>query len=128
MKIDGIPTSTASAGEKQWVDLSPYFGSASVSLTYLDVEVPQATVESLGLQKVTGSTDAAIVSKDGYAVVEYGRLYIHPTKVGSGRLTVKAVGGGDHRGGGDNPTGGFEISSEVSIVTRSFKSTNGGWL
>lgn len=129
MKIDGIPTSTASAGEKQWVDLSPYFGSASVSLTYLDVEVPQATIDALGLQKVEATSgDAAIVSKDGYAVVEYGRLYIHPTKVGSGKLTIKAVGGGDHLGGGDNPTGGFEISSEVSIVTRSFKSTNGGWL
>jgi hypothetical protein len=47
--------------------------------------------------------------------------------MGSGKVTVKAVGGGTEVGGGDN-VGGMEVSHEVSIIARSFKSSNQGWL
>ena len=50
------------------------------------------------------------------------------TKIGSGKVTIHAVGGGDHLGGGSNPTGGMEIVQEISIVSREAKSSNGGWL
>ena len=30
--------------------------------------------------------------------------------------------------GGDDAIGGMEIYQEISIIVRSFKSTNGGWL
>lgn len=114
MQIEGIPCLTAETGRKQWLDLSDYFGSASVSLTYLSVDVDDASRESLGLVE-----DPEI---------KYGRLYIHPTKTGAGKIRISAVGGGSELGGGNNPPGGMEISQEVSIISRSFKSSNGGWL
>lgn len=113
MQIEGIPSLTAEIGRKQWLDLSAYFGTASTSLTYLGLEVSDAGRESLGL------------AEEPY--IEYGRLYIHPTKPGSAKITIKAVGGGDEVGGGDN-VGGMEISQEVSVIARSFVSENGGWL
>ena len=113
MQIEGIPCLTAEVGKNQWLDLSGYFGTASTSLTYLEVEVDAKSREALGL------------AAEPY--VQYGRLYIHPTKMGSGKVTVKAVGGGDKVGGG-NSVGGMEVSHEVGIVARSFKSSNQGWL
>ncbi len=114
MNIEGIPCLVAETGRKQWLDLSEYFGTASVTLTYLGIEIDDADREALGLAE-----DPEI---------KYGRLYIHPTKLGSGKLKITAVGGGDALGGGSRPTGGMEISQEVSIISRSFKSSNGGWL
>lgn len=133
MHIEGTPSLTAQIGRKQWIDLSQAFGSASVSLTYLSVEVSEDCIESLGLQKITGATDKkypAIPDTECYAFVQYGRLYIHPTKVGSGKIIVKAVGGGDHLGGGDNPPGGMEIEQEISLIARVADGGNGtgGWL
>ena len=130
MHIEGIPTVTAKIGDTDWVDLSSYFGTSSVSLTYLAVDVPEATINSLGLQEVTASNTSKnpAVPEKGFAYIQYGRLYMHPTKVGSGKVTIHAVGGGDHLGGGDNPPGGMEIVQEVSIVSRDVKTSNGGWL
>lgn len=113
MKLEGIPCLQAKEGENQWLDLAKYFGTSSVNLTYLGVEVPAEAYESLGLEQ------------DPY--IKYGRLYIYPTKCGSAKMTIKAVGGGTAIGG-DDAIGGMEISQEISIVVRSFKSTNGGWL
>lgn len=113
MQIEGIPCLTAEVGRNQWLDLSAYFGTASTSLSYLKVEVDEKSREALGL------------AADPY--VQYGRLYVHPTKMGSGKVIVKAVGGGDKVGGGDS-VGGMEVSHEVGIVARSFKSSNQGWL
>lgn len=113
MQIEGIPCLIAETGREQWLDLTKYFGSASTSLTYLGVEVSDKDREALGL------------AKDPY--IKYGRLYIHPTKTGSAKFTVKAVGGGDKVGGGDN-VGGMEVSHQVGVIARSFKSTNGGWI
>ena len=114
MHMEGSPCLTAECGRKQWLDLSEHFGSASVSLTYLGVEIDDPDRQALGLAE-----DPEI---------KYGRLYIHPTKTGSGKIRVKAVGGGDLLGGGDNPPGGMELTQEISIISRSFKSENGGWL
>lgn len=113
MKIEGVPCLTAEMGKKGWVDVSEYFGTSSKNLTYLSVEVSDKDREALGL------------AADPY--MEYGRLYIHPTKMGSGKVTIKAVGGGTVVGGGD-VVGGMEITQEVSIISRPFKVNNGGWL
>lgn len=120
MHIEGTPCLTAQVGTKQWLDISEYLGSASVSLTFLGVEVPEATVEALGLQPVEGEM----------AYIRYGRLYIHPSKIGSGKIYIKSVGGGSHLGGGDNPPGGMEIDTGISIVARDIDGANGtgGWL
>lgn len=113
MKIEGVPCLTAEVGKNGWVDVSEYFGTSSKNLTYISVDVSDKDRESLGL------------AADPY--MEYGRLYIHPTKIGSGKVTIKAVGGGTVVGGGD-VVGGMEITQEVSIVSRPFKVNNGGWL
>lgn len=133
MHIEGLPTLTAQTGRQQWIDLTPSFGTASVSLTYLSVEVPQATVESMGLQKIEPTNTEnypAAVDAGGYAYVQFGRLYIHPTKIGSGKLNISAVGGGDHLGGGNNPPGGMELAQTVSLIAREADGGNGtgGWL
>lgn len=113
MKLEGVPSLQAKEGENQWLDLAKYFGTSSVSLTYLGVEVSPQAYEALGLEQ------------DPY--IRYGRLYIHPTKCGSAKMTIKAVGGGTAVGG-DDAIGGMEIEQEISVVVRSFKSSNGGWL
>lgn len=132
MQIDGIPCLTAQLGKTQWLDLSSFFGSSSVSLTYLDVTVPDATINALGLQKIQGavSDTQPAVPSSGYAYVQFGRLYINPTKIGSGTITIKAVGGGSAIGGGDNPPGGMELSQTVSVIVRDVDGGNGtgGWL
>lgn len=113
MQIEGIPSLITEVGKRQMLDISSYFGTSSVNLTYLKVEVDAKTRESLGLK--------------GEPEVKYGKLYLEPTKVGSGKITIHAIAGGDHIGGGSN-IGGMEISKEVSVIARSFKSSNGGWL
>ena len=133
MHIEGLPTLTAQTGRQQWIDLSPAFGTASVSLTYLKVEVPEAAVSSMGLQKVSPTnTDKypAVVDENGYAYVQFGRLYVQPSKIGSGKISITAVGGGDHVGGGSNPPGGMELTQSVSLIAREADGGNGtgGWL
>ena len=93
--------------------MSDYFGTSSVNLTSLSVEVSDEDREALGL------------AKDPY--MQYGSLYVHPTKMGSGKIKIKAVGGGTEIGG-SNAIGGMEIVQEISIISRPFKSKNGGWL
>jgi len=114
MKIEGVPSITAEVGKKQWLSLNDYFGTSSSSLTYLDVEISDSDKQALGLVE------------DPY--VEYGKLWVHPTKAGSMKIKVTAVGGGEALGGGDNPTGGMEVSQEISIIARYVKSSNGGWM
>lgn len=133
MHIDGIPCSTATVGKKQWISLDNLFGTASVSLTYLAVDVPQETVSALGLQKISGTNgDKYPITPEGevYAYVQFGRLYIHPTKMGSGKISITAIGGGDHLGGGSNPPGGMELTEQISIMAREVDGGNGtgGWL
>jgi hypothetical protein len=113
MAVEGTPCLNTAMGKRQWLDLSPYFGTASTSLTYVGVEVDEASRLALGL------------AEEPY--IEHGRLYIHPTEMGSGKVVVKAVGGGTELGGGDN-VGGMELVREVSIISRSIKSSNQGWL
>ena len=133
MHIEGLPTLTSTLDKQQWIDLTSIFGTASTSLTYLSVEVPAATASSLGLEKITPTNTEkypAVVDKNGYAYVQFGRLYIHPTKIGSGTLTISAVGGGDHVGGGSNPPGGMTLTQTVSLIARDTDGGNGtgGWL
>ena len=113
MQIEGIPSTTLVAGQTQFVDLSPFFGTASKSLTYLRVEMSDVDKAALGIE-----TNPSI---------QYGKLKINPTKVGSGKLKITAVAGGSEVGGGDK-VGGMEVTQEISLVSRYFKSSNGGWL
>lgn len=133
MHIEGTPCLTAQTGRSQWIDLTQIFGTSSTSLTYLQVEVPAETITAMGLQAISPVNDAArpgITDASSVAVVQYGRLYIYPTKLGSGKITIHAVGGGDALGGGNNPPGGMELVREVSLIARDANggNGNGGWL
>lgn len=133
MNIEGVPSATAQLGKSQWIGLESIYGSSSVSLTYLAVDIPQSTIDALGLQKISGESQEkypCIPEGECYGYVQFGRLYIHPTKLGSGKIAIKAVGGGDHVGGGNNPPGGMELDREISIIARDVPGGNGtgGWL
>ena len=133
MHIEGLPTLTSGIGRQQWIDLTSAFGTASVSLTYLSIKVPEETAASMGLQKIAPTNTEkypAVVDENGYAYVQFGRLYVHPMAVGSGKITINAVGGGDHVGGGNNPPGGMILTQDVSLIARDTDGGNGtgGWL
>ena len=125
MQIEGVPCINAIIGKNQWLDVSNYFGTSSVNLTFIGdeldnggikVEVDAKGRESLGL------------AEEPY--MKNGRLYVHPTKAGSAKFTVRAIAGGSEIGS-DAGIGGMEVSQEISVIARSVKSSNdglGGWL
>ena len=113
MQIEGTPCIMAVAGEEQSLSLDEYFGGGADGLTYLGVDISDADMASLGL--------------DAKPSIQDGKLLIHPMKFGSGKLTVRAVGGGTNVGN-DSINGGQEISKEISIVTRGVAASNNGWL
>ena len=125
MQIEGVPCINAIIGKNQWLDVSNYFGTSSVNLTFIGdeldnggikVEVDAKGRESLGL------------AEEPY--MKNGRLYVHPTKAGSAKFTVKAIAGGSEVGS-DAGIGGIEVTQEISVIARSVKSSNdglGGWL
>lgn len=113
MQIEGTPSIQAKVGEALEIALVDYFGGHAGELTYLGVDVTSAVSASLGLESDP--------------VVENGALKLTCSKVGSGKITVRAIAGGDKIGGEDS-IGGMEISREISIVSRPLATQNGGWL
>ena len=104
------------SAKDQRYDISSYFGGSSSTLTYLSVECDEATKNSLGL-----TADPKI---------QFGKLSLKATKIGSGKVTIKAIAGYDEDGvvDGDKQTGGMEITRTISIMSRGVASDNGGWL
>ena len=117
MAIEGTPTLTVQVADEnskaKRYDVSSYFGGSASNLTYLSVECDQATKDALGL---TADPE-----------MKYGKLSINPTKVGSGKVTVTAIAGGENLGGLEQ-IGGMEITRTISIMSRGVVSDNGGWL
>ena len=117
MTLEGTPTLTVLVGNEttkaKRYDLTSYFGGSAGNLTYLKVECDAATKEALGL---TADPE-----------MKYGKLSLNPTKVGSGKVTVTAIAGGENVGGLDQ-IGGMEITRTISIMSRGVVSDNGGWL
>ena len=111
MQIEGTPSILAKVGEEIEVDLRDYMGGHAADLTYIDINIKGAS--SLGI-----ANEPAI---------ENGIMKITCTKVGSGKISVKAIAGGDKLGGGDS-IGGMEFSKEISIASRPYAAKNGGWL
>ena len=111
MQIEGTPSILAKVGEEIEVDLKDYMGGHAADLTYLAIDIKGAS--SLGI------TDEPTIEK--------GIMKITCTKVGSGKISVKAIAGGDTLGGGDS-IGGMEFSKEISIASRPYIAGNGGWL
>ena len=117
MAIEGTPTLTVQVGDEsskaKRYDLSSYFGESAANLTYISVSCDSATKEALGLK--------------ADPEMKYGKLSLNPTKVGSGKVTVTAIAGGENLGGLEQ-IGGMEITRTISIMSRGVVSDNGGWL
>lgn len=116
MSIEGTPSVMVRSGESARYDITSYFGGSAANLEYLGVEIDEQSRKALGL-----SSDPEI---------KYGKLSINPTKVGSGKVTVRAIAGPDPDAvvDGDKATGGMEITRTISILSRGVASSNGGWL
>ena len=114
MQIEGTPTLVAKTGELSKLALGEYFGGAAANLTFLGVEISDEDREALG---VVGNPE-----------VKNGRLNIECSKVGSAKLTIRAIAGGDALGTTGN-MGGSEFTKEVSVLSREVAvAKNGGWL
>lgn len=113
MQIEGTPSVMVKTGQMCSADISEYFGESAKDLTYLGIDVSTEAKKALGLAAAP--------------TVENGILKIYCTKNASAKITVSAIAGGSHLGGGDK-IGGTEIKREISIVSRGVHSSNGGWL
>lgn len=132
MSLEGTPCLTVRYNEEGWYELKDFFGESASNLTYKGVTMKSADMSSLGLSTKT-------------LKMENGRLYVYPTKPGSGKITVTAIAGGKEVAGNQKVDwtgnrdyvmipneneimGGMEISRTFSIVSRNVASKNGGWL
>jgi hypothetical protein len=114
MQIEGTPTLVAKTGEVSKLSLGEYFGGAAANLTYTAIELSDEAREALG---VVGTPE-----------IKNGKLNIECTKVGSAKILIKAIAGGDTLAE-DGNMGGSEFSKEVSILSREVAvAKNGGWL
>ena len=114
MQIEGTPTLVAKTGELSKLGLGEYFGGAAANLTYLSVEVSDEAREALGIV--------------GNPEIKNGKLNIECTKVGSAKVVVKAIAGGDVLAE-DGNMGGSAFTKEISVLSREVAvAKNGGWL
>jgi hypothetical protein len=108
MAIEGTPSVLVEAQAKTTIDLSPYcnpYDSYSIS-------IDEASRASLGL-----ASDP---------VIKNGCLEIECTKIGAGKIVLSSAVGKDTQI--ENGIGEMSYSREISIVSRPYAATNGGWL
>lgn len=110
MAIEGTPTRMVKVGEKASIDLASWIGDTSESIQY-SISIDENTRNSLGL-----TSDP---------VIRNGALEITCTKVGSGKFTLSSSVGKDTSM--DNGISEMEFSREVSVVSRPYAASNGGW-
>ena len=109
--IEGIPSAQAVPGVKTSIDLADYIGETSGSFTY-KVSIDEASKASLGL-----TSDP---------VINGNRLEFTCTKSGSGRIKLSSSVGKDNSR--EDGISGLDFSREISVISRSFASADGGWL
>ena len=122
MKIEGTSCLEAVTGKNQWLDISDAFGTSSVNLTFVGTELSNG---GISVEVSSKGRESLGLAEDPY--IKYGRLYVHPTKAGSAKFTIKAIAGGA-AAGTDATMGGMEVTQTVSVIARSVKSSTGGWL
>ena len=131
MNIEGTPYLSVRMGHESSYSLDRFFGEGSEYLTYTSVEIDRETMAALGITRKP--------------TIQHGKLLINPCKVGSGKIKITAIAGGnnvagniqgDMTGNGDIITipnsnggiGGSLITREISLISRGSASDNGGWL
>ena len=108
MAIEGTPTFLSKVGEHAKIDLSKY---CSPSQSY-EIQIDEASRQSLGLESEP--------------VIKNGHLEILCTKIGAGKITLSASIGKDTSM--ENGIGGMSYTRVISIASRPFATSNGGWL
>ncbi len=108
MAIEGTPSVIVKAGSTSSIDLSDYCNP----FDSYEISIDDATKASLGL-----ASDP---------VIRNGRLEINCSKVGAGKIRLSASVGKDTAVEGG--IGSMDYSREISIVSREFATSNGGWL
>ena len=108
MAIEGTPSVMVKAGENCSINLSDWCNPAG---TY-ELSIDEASRASLGLTSTP--------------VVRNGRLEINCSKIGAGKVVINGEVGRDYQM--EDGIGGMAFSREISIVSRSFATKNGGWL
>ena len=111
MQMDSTPVIYALTGEEKTYSLEEYFGGGYEDLLYDSCNASNKVYTDLGIETLK---------------IENGMLKIKATQPGSGRITVKAIVGGDHVGG--NYIGGSYVEREIEVVVRGAAASNGGWL
>ena len=111
MQMDSTPVIYALTGEEKTQSLDIYFGDGAKDLLFKECNASNKVRTDLGIETLN---------------IENGALKIKATKPGSGRITVKAIVGGDHVGG--NYIGGSYVEREIEVVVRGAAASNGGWL
>ena len=111
MQMDSTPVIYALTGQEKVQSLDIYFGDGAKDLLFKECDASNKVRTDLGIETLN---------------IENGLLKIKATKPGSGRITVKAIVGGDHVGG--NYIGGSYVEREIEVVVRGAAASNGGWL
>ena len=111
MQMDSTPVIYALTGEERTYSLEEYFGGGYADLKYDSCNASSDVSTELGIETLK---------------IEKGELKLKATKPGSGRITVKAIVGGDHVGG--DYIGGSYVEREIEVVVRGAAASNGGWL
>lgn len=122
MKIEGTSCLEAVTGKNQWLDISDAFGTSAVDLSFIGTELSNG---GISVEVSSKGRESLGLAEEPY--IKYGRLYVHPTKAGSAKFTIKAIAGGA-AAGTDATMGGMEVTQTVSVIARSVKSSTGGWL
>lgn len=108
MAIEGTPSVLVQAGTKARINLDQYYNSG----TAYEITIDEASRTSLGL-----------VSDP---VINGGYLELECSKIGAGKVTLSSSVGKDPQK--EDGIGGMDYSREISIVSRPFATSNGGWL
>ncbi len=108
MAIEGTPSVIIEAGAKSSIDLSSFCSPAG---TY-EISIDDASRASLELKSDP--------------VIKDGKLEIESGKVGAGKIVLSSSVGKDPDI--EDGIGSMSYSREISIVSREFATSNGGWL
>ncbi len=111
MQMDNTPCLYFETGVESLLSLDEYFGGGSSSLNFEECDASSDVRTALGIEVLK---------------IENGMLKIKATKPGSGRVSVRAIVGGDQVGG--DKIGGSYVEREFEIVVRGAVADNGGWL
>ena len=115
MAIEGTPSVMVKTGEKVVIDLDEHFGEGVAKHLKCEVSADAATRTALGLTEDP--------------VIRDGKLELTCTALGSGKITISSETYNEdtYEGGSGHGIGNMKFSREISIVSRPFAASNGGW-